>query len=179
MNWSSCKPGRGPEAGGTVVGSVHTPAGIQANITDVVRARAETEVRTFVLDTSVLLNDPTALTRFAEHSIVLPVVVVTELEKKRHDLEIGYFARRALRMLDDLREQHGRLDLPVAITPEHGTLRIELVHGDERVLPRGMQLSDNDSKILAAALAIAGDGQDVTVVSQDLPMRVKAAALGL
>lgn len=162
-----------------MVGSVHTPAGIQANITDVVRARAETEVRTFVLDTSVLLNDPTALTRFAEHSIVLPVVVVTELEKKRHDLEIGYFARRALRMLDDLREQHGRLDLPVAITPEHGTLRIELVHGDERVLPRGMQLSDNDSKILAAALAIAGDGQDVTVVSQDLPMRVKAAALGL
>ena len=65
--------------------------------------------RTYVLDTSVLLSDPRALFRFAEHSVVLPVVVITELEKKRHDPEIGYFARQALRHLDELRVQHGRL----------------------------------------------------------------------
>lgn len=132
-----------------------------------------------MLDTSVLLSDPRALTRFAEHSIVLPVVVITELEKKRHDPEIGFFARRALRLLDDLRETHGRLDFPVPIGDEGGTLRIELAYGDEQVLPRGIRLSDNDSKILAVAQTLANDGQEVTVVSQDLPMRVKASSLGI
>ena len=56
--------------------------------------------RTFVLDTSVLLSDPRAMLRFAEHEVVLPVVVVTELEGKRHHPELGYFARQALRLLD-------------------------------------------------------------------------------
>ena len=60
-------------------------------------------VRTYVLDTSVLLADPGALRRFAEHEVVLPVVVVTELEGKRHHPELGFFARTALRTLDDLR----------------------------------------------------------------------------
>ena len=55
--------------------------------------------RTFVLDTSVLLADPGALKRFAEHEVVLPVVVITELEGKRHHPELGFFARSALRML--------------------------------------------------------------------------------
>lgn len=162
-----------------MVDTIHTAADIQANITDSVRHRAATDIRTYVLDTSVLLSDPMALTKFAEHSIVLPVVVVTELEKKRHDPEIGFFARRALRMLDDLRELHGRLDFPVPIGDEDGTLRIELVHGDEQILPKGIRLSDNDSKILAVAMSLSQDGQDVTVVSQDLPMRVKASSLGL
>ena len=64
--------------------------------------------RTYVLDTSVLLSDPRAMFRFAEHAVVLPVVVITELEAKRHDPEIGYFARQALRHLDELRvQQHG------------------------------------------------------------------------
>ncbi|MGO1803155.1 MAG: PIN domain-containing protein, partial [Microbacteriaceae bacterium] len=65
------------------------------------------DLRTYVLDTSVLLSDPQALFRFAEHSIVLPVVVITELEGKRHDPELGYFARQALRHLDALRVEHG------------------------------------------------------------------------
>src|SRR5664279_215921 len=59
--------------------------------------------RTHVLDTSVLLSDPRAIARFAEHDVVLPVVVITELEAKRHHAELGYFARAALRALDDLR----------------------------------------------------------------------------
>jgi PhoH-like ATPase len=59
--------------------------------------------RTYVIDTSVLLSDPQALRRFAEHDVVLPVVVITELEAKRHHSELGYFARGALRILDELR----------------------------------------------------------------------------
>lgn len=143
------------------------------------RTTAEkTELRTYVLDTSVLLSDPGALFRFAEHSIVLPVVVVTELEGKRHDPEIGYFARRALRHLDDLRVLHGRLDFPVPIG-EGGTLRVDLNNADANVLPAGIRLGDNDTRILAVAMHLANDGQDVTIVSKDLPMRVKAASLGL
>ena len=142
-------------------------------------AAAPVRTRTDVLDASVLLSDPSAVFRFAEHSIVLPVVVVTELEKKRHDPEIGFFARRALRLLDDLREQHLRLDFPVPVGEEGGTLRVELNHSDQKTLPSGMQLGDNDTRILAVAQNLANEGFDVTVVSKDLPMRVKAAALGL
>jgi hypothetical protein len=71
--------------------------------------------RTYVIDTSVLLSDPHALRRFAEHDIVLPIVVITELEGKRHHAELGYFARVALRHLDDLRITYGRLDAPVPV----------------------------------------------------------------
>ena len=135
--------------------------------------------RTFVLDTSVLLSDPKAIFRFAEHAVVLPVVVVTELEAKRHDPEIGYFARQALRNLDELRRQHERLDFPMSAGEAGGTIRVELNHSNQSVLPSGLQLGDNDSRILAVALNLKGDGLDVTVVSKDLPMRVKAASIGL
>ncbi|WP_251858525.1 PhoH family protein [Herbiconiux sp. L3-i23] len=135
--------------------------------------------RTYVLDTSVLLSDPGALHRFAEHAVVLPVIVVTELEGKRHDPEIGYFARKALRNLDDLRVEHERLDLPMAIGDQGGTIRVELNHSNMAVLPSGLQLGDNDSRILAVAMNLKNDGLDVVVVSKDLPMRVKAASIGL
>ncbi|MGF3053632.1 PhoH family protein [Microbacterium sp. YY-03] len=131
-----------------------------------------------MLDTSVLLSDPRAMFRFAEHSVVLPVVVITELEAKRHDPELGYFARQALRHLDDLRIAHGRLDFPVEVG-EGGTLRVELNHADASVLPAGVRLNDNDTRILAVAASLAQSGEDVTVVSKDLPLRVKAASLGI
>ncbi|WP_454118575.1 PhoH family protein [Microbacterium lacticum] len=138
----------------------------------------EQDLRTYVLDTSVLLSDPRAFFRFAEHSVVVPVVVITELEAKRHDPELGYFARQALRHLDELRVVHGRLDFPVPVGGG-GTLRVELTNTDASVLPHGMRLSDNDTRILAVAMHLARDGQEVTVVSKDLPMRVKAASLGI
>src|ERR671926_1326422 len=72
-------------------------------------------VRTYVLDISVLLADPAALGRFAEHEVVLPVVVITELEAKRHHPELGFFARQTLRVLDELRITHGRLDSPIPV----------------------------------------------------------------
>ncbi|MGN6300657.1 MAG: PhoH family protein [Angustibacter sp.] len=116
--------------------------------------------------------------RFAEHEVVVPVVVVSELEAKRHHPELGYFARTALRLLDDLRVQHGRLDAPLALDAG-GTLRVELNHTDPTSLPAGFRLGDNDSRILAVAKNLAGEGSDVTLVSKDLPMRVKASAVGL
>ncbi|WP_425270268.1 PhoH family protein [Flexivirga meconopsidis] len=118
------------------------------------------------------------MTRFAEHEVVLPVVVVTELEAKRHHPELGYFARSALRLLDDLRVTHGRLDAPVPVGDE-GTLRVELNHTDPQSLPAGFRLGDNDTRILAVARNLANEGSEVTVVSKDLPMRVKASAVGL
>ena len=136
-------------------------------------------VRTYVLDTSVLLADPGALRRFAEHEVVLPVVVITELEGKRHHPELGFFARTALRALDDLRVSHGRLDEPVPVGDEGGTVRVELNHTDPAALPSGFRLGDNDTRILAVALNLANEGRTVTLVSKDLPLRIKASAVGL
>lgn len=142
-------------------------------------ARSSRASRTYVLDTSVLLADPYAIRRFAEHDVVLPVVVITELEGKRHHPELGYFARAALRLLDDLRMEHGRLDRPLPIGDQGGTVRVELNHTDADVLPAGLRLSDNDTRILAVARNLAADGDDVTLVSKDLPLRVKASSVGL
>jgi PhoH-like ATPase len=135
--------------------------------------------RTYVIDTSVLLSDPHALRRFGEHDVILPIVVITELEAKRHHAELGYFARTALRHLDDLRLRYGRLDSPVPVNDVGGTVHVELNHADPSALPDGFRLGDNDSRILAVALNFAAEGRLVTLVSKDLPMRVKASAVGL
>jgi len=142
-------------------------------------ASSATNNRTYVLDTSVLLADPGALKRFAEHEVVLPVVVITELEGKRHHPELGFFARSALRMLDELRIEHGRLDAPVPVGDLGGTVRVELNHTDAASLPSGFRLGDNDTRILAVARNLANEGHDVTLVSKDLPLRIKASAVGL
>jgi len=136
----------------------------------------------YVLDTSVLLSDPWAVTRFDEHNVVLPLVVISELEGKRHHPELGWFAREALRLLDDLRIRYGRLDAPVPIGDVGGTIRIELNHTDPDVLPNGFRTDSNDSRILACALNLAHElpaGQRVVLVTKDMPLRVKAAAVGL
>jgi PhoH-like ATPase len=135
--------------------------------------------RTYVLDTSVLLADPAAIGRFAEHLVVLPIVVITELEAKRHHPELGFFARQALRHLDDLRVTHGRLDADLPVGDLGGTIRVELNHADPQVLPPGFRLGDNDTRILSVARTLAAEGDDVVLVSKDLPLRVKAASIGL
>ncbi|RDH11097.1 PhoH family protein, partial [Tsukamurella pulmonis] len=131
-----------------------------------------------MLDTSVLLSDPWAITRFAEHDVVLPLVVISELEGKRHHAELGWFARESLRMLDDMRLEHGRLDQPIP-TPGGGTVQVELNHVDPSVLPVGFRTETNDSRILACALNLRAEGRDVVLVSKDIPLRVKAGAVGL
>jgi PhoH-like ATPase len=135
--------------------------------------------RTYVLDTSVLLSDPWAISRFDEHEVVLPLVFIGELEGKRYHAELGWFAREALRLLDDLRRSNGRLDAPVPIGELGGTLQVELNHCDPSVLPSGFRTDTNDSRILACALNLVADGRNVTLVTKDMPLRVKAGAVGL
>ena len=135
--------------------------------------------RTFVLDTSVLLSDPNALFRFEEHEVVIPIVVITELEAKRTHPELGFFARTALRSLDELRIKHGRLDAAIPLGNEGGELHVELNHTDVEALPAGFRLGDNDTRILAVAKNLADEGKNVVLVSKDLPLRVKASAVGL
>ncbi|MFC4946987.1 PhoH family protein [Pseudonocardia sp. GCM10023141] len=147
-------------------------------------APASENTRCYVLDTSVLLSDPWSLTRFDEHEVVLPLVVITELEGKRQHPELGWFARTALRQLDELRIQHGRLDSPVPIGSAGGTLHVELNHTDPEVLPAGFRTDSNDSRILACALNLAAERKEaglggVVLVTKDMPLRVKAAAVGL
>ncbi|MBI3429205.1 MAG: PhoH family protein [Actinobacteria bacterium] len=141
---------------------------------------SQTSKKTYVLDTSVLLADPGALTRFAEHEVIIPIVVIGELESKRDHPELGFFARAALRALDELRVTHGRLDQPLRVTPEGGTLSVELNHSDMGSLPQGfLRDGSNDSRILATARNLMADGRTVILVSKDLPLRVKASAVGV
>src|SRR5436309_6360046 len=145
----------------------------------VTAARRTSSRRTFVLDTSVLLADPAAIARFDEHEVVLPIVVITELEAKRNHAELGWFARQALRLLDDLRVEYGRLDEPLPVNPAGGTVRVELNHADPTILPQGYRLGDNDSRLLAVARNLAAEGGDVVLVREDMPLRIQAASIGL
>ena len=143
-------------------------------------SKSQSSRKTFVLDTSVLLADPGALHRFAEHEVIIPIAVIGELETKRDHPELGYFARAALRALDDLRITHGRLDQPLTITPEGGTLSVELNHTDLSTLPHGfLRDGTNDTRILAIAKNLMSDGKNVVLVSKDLPLRVKASSVGV
>jgi len=135
---------------------------------------------TYVLDTSVLLADPVALTRFAEHEVIIPITVIGELETKRDHPELGYFARAALRTLDDLRVKSGRLDHPISINDVGGSLSVELNHSDVSKLPAGfLRDGSNDSRILAIAKNLMADGRKVVLVTKDLPLRVKASSVGV
>ena len=136
--------------------------------------------KTYVLDTSVLLADPAALARFAEHEVIIPIVVIGELETKRDHPELGYFARAALRALDDLRISHGRLDQSITINDLGGTIKVELNHSDPASLPAGfLRDGSNDSRILAIARNLMAESRTVVLVTKDLPLRVKASSVGV
>ncbi|RAV33178.1 PhoH-like protein [Corynebacterium heidelbergense] len=154
--------------------STHQPDNTAPDYTD-----GASGTRTYIIDTSVLLSDPWALTKFAEHSIILPVVVVSELEAKRHHPELGWFARQALRLLEDVRHTHGRLDQPCLVNAQGGTVQVELNHVNPAVLPAGLRSTENDHRILACALNLQMEGHAVTLVTKDVPLRVKAGAVGL
>jgi PhoH-like ATPase len=132
-----------------------------------------------VLDTSVLLADPKAMVRFDEHAVVLPVVVLLELEAKRNDPELGWTARQALRQLEAYRVRHGSLMTPIPVNDAGGTLRVEINHQDLGALPPSLAGDTNDHRILAVARNLAAEGNLVTVVSKDLPLRLKASIVGL
>lgn len=136
-------------------------------------------MKTYILDTSTLIADPDMMHNVEDTKIIIPATVLSELEKLRSDSQIGFFARKALHHLEDLRVKNTSLDRDVKIN-ETSTLKIELNNISEQVLPAGFRLGDNDSIILAVAKSFsAKNDEKVTVVSQDLPMRLKAAAIGL
>jgi PhoH-like ATPase len=135
--------------------------------------------RTYVLDTSVLLSDPGAFSRFDEHHVVIPLVVVSELEAKRHHPELGWFARECLRRLDELRIRHGRLDQPIPVGERGGSIRVELNHVDTSGLPAGFAGDTNDSRIIAVTRALGIEGAEAVLVTKDMPLRVKASAVGI
>ena len=140
---------------------------------------APSQPRVYVLDTSVLLADPKAMLRFDEHAVVLPIVVVLELESKRNHPELGWAARQALRQLESYRVEHGTLTNPIPVNDLGGTLRVEVTQQELSALPSSLVGDTNDHRILAVARNLAAEGNLVTVVTKDLPLRLKASLVGL
>jgi len=137
------------------------------------------ETRTYVLDTSVLLADPAALGKFEEHEVVVPLVVLSELEEKRAHPELGFSAREALRRLEALRVEHGTLTAPIRVNEAGGTVRVELNSIDMSSLPGSFHTETNDHRILAVARNLADKGLETVLVSKDLPLRLKAGVVDL
>jgi PhoH-like ATPase len=136
--------------------------------------------RTFVLDTCVLLADPSATLRFDEHEVVLPMVVVEELDRKKtRPDEVGTNARAALRLLEQLGASK-RLGLrePVEL-PTGGTLRIELNGVVSGRLPSVLDPATPDHRLLACCLNLADAGTETVLVTKDTALRIKGAQLGL
>ncbi len=147
--------------------------------------------RLFVLDTNVLMHDPTALFRFQEHDIYLPMVVIEELDnnKKGHS-EVARNARQASRFLDDVMTGANKADIDAGLSlgePGQGagqrpTGRIFFQTSNlEANLPATLPGSKPDNNILGTALALSEThaGQTVILVSKDTNMRIKAAAIGI
>ena len=131
--------------------------------------------KTFVLDTNVLIHDPNALFQFGDNNIVLPLLVIEELDnlKRLHD-DRGRNARLVTRMLDGLRSQ-GKIAEGVPLK-SGGTFRIEL--NSVKELPVGF-LNKPDNRILGAAIYLKDKGEKIIFISKDMNVRVKAEVLGL
>ena len=135
-----------------------------------------------VLDTSVLIADPNALTAYPGHDLVLPLTVIEELDglKSRPD-DVGRAARASLRKLEELRVRAGGSLAEAVPVPDSGgaTVRIEL-NGIQRHLlnEHGLDAVKPDNRIIGAALGQQMHGP-TTVVSNDAALRIKAAHLGV
>ncbi|KAA3636434.1 MAG: PhoH family protein [Armatimonadetes bacterium] len=133
----------------------------------------------YILDTCVLLADPTAILRFDEHDVVLPLVVIEELDRQKSRMdEVGANARRAIRLLEELgASRDGGLASPQPL-PNGGTLRIELngIHSDR--LPEVLDPATPDHRILSTCLNI-DDAGGAVLVTKDAALRIKGAQLGV
>ncbi len=147
--------------------------------------------RLFVLDTNVLMHDPTAIFRFAEHDIYLPMVVLEELDRgKKGVSEVARNVRQVSRFLDDLmagasKEQIGKgIDLPCVKNAGEqsncGRLFFQIRHMPGP-LPASLPGGTADNDILATALALQEEypQRDVSLVSKDINLRIKAAVVGI
>jgi PhoH-like ATPase len=145
------------------------------------RISSAAQLRTYVLDTNVLIADPDAPGRFEEHDVVVPLTVVEELDKlKTRPDETGASARRAIRGLEALRER-GNLSEGVGL-PGGGRIWVEVNHTGRLSLPEGLAHDSDDNRILATTANLAkelGDERAVVLVSKDASLRIKAEALRL
>jgi len=135
----------------------------------------------YILDTNVLIHDPQAIQCFDEHDVVLPVVVLEEMDKvKRGFDELARNVREASRYLDTLSE--GCADLTAGCPlPGGGRLFFELNHRALEVLPEALASGSGDNRIIAVTMSLQQEHSDreVILVSKDINMRIKARALGL
>lgn len=134
-------------------------------------------MKTFVLDTNVLLFDPHSINKFGKNKVFIPLVVIEELDRfKKDQNEIGRNARQFARLVDDLRGQ-GSLVKGVPLA-NGGALQISILR-EPATKHAGIDLSINDNLILANALAIKEQGEEVVMITKDINVRLKADALGL
>ncbi|MBN2515363.1 MAG: PhoH family protein [Deltaproteobacteria bacterium] len=135
--------------------------------------------KTYILDTNVLLHNPDSLFAFEDNHVVIPFVVIEEIDnlKKRQD-EIGRNARVVTAILDGLRSL-GHLSDGVAL-PSGGRLRIELNHQEFSSFPAVLDSNKNDNRILSVAHHLLHEpGGPVILVTKDLSLRVKADVLSI
>lgn len=133
--------------------------------------------KTFVLDTNVLLQTPYALHSFGDNIIVLPEVILEELDKfKKDNTELGANARHAARLIDGLRAK-GNLKEGVELD-NGGILRIEMNHSDVK-LPESWSNSSNDNRILKVCKGLLEKGENVFLVTKDIFERIKADIIGI
>jgi len=145
-------------------------------MSDAMAGTTDKKIKTFVIDTNVLIHYPESIMSFRENEIVLPLEVLEELDKlKTFPDHRGKSARDAIRFLDTLAKK-GSLNEGVKL--ENGsTLRVSLRLPD--VGPEGLALDHNDNKIILCAFALQKEGRKVFFVSKDINARVKATAIGL
>jgi PhoH-like ATPase len=136
--------------------------------------------KAFILDTNVLLFDPQALYKFGNNDVVIPIVVVEEIDRfKREMSENGRHARLFSRLIDDMRAGGGELSRGVKL-PQGGILTVEL-GADHSPLPMELAMDKADNRILALAIALKKDQpkRPIVFVTKDVNLRIKADALGI
>ncbi len=133
-------------------------------------------MKTFILDTNVLIHDPEALFTFEGSKVVIPLTVVEELDGfKRTNDNRGRSARAVSRYLDELR-QHGKLTEGVPL--EHGGLLTVDVQ-TRAPLPHSFESHSKDNRMLETALGLAQQGENVIFITKDINLRIKAEAIGI
>ena len=125
-------------------------------------------------------HDPNFIKNFEDNNIIIPIICIEELDniKKREDI-VGYHARNAAREINKVRKL-GSLYNGIKL-PNGGTIRIEIDHMDTSKLPDGMDITKNDTKILAITKNIQDSDESIPtiLVTKDLYMAIKGDALGI
>lgn len=135
----------------------------------------------YILDTNVFIHDPNALQRFDEHDVVLPIVVLEEMDNVKKGLdELARNVREVSRQLDELSADCSDLKKGCEL-PGGGRLFFELGHHAMELLPEALANSRADNRIIAVTMSIQQEHKDrqVVLVSKDINLRIKARALGL